>query len=99
MHYNIDAPDAGHRVSSGYADDVAILTNNPRDTKVQAGKVTAYAQWSRLRAKKCAATAILHADARARLCKGPTDFPTHTSQFMNLTIDGDQIPVYRWDQP
>ena len=95
MPFNSCAPSTAYRPSSGYADNTAILTDAPRNSKVQAAKVTAYAQWSRLQAnvKKCTVSAILHSDAKDRLCKGPTDYEHITSQLMTLTIDGDHIPV------
>ena len=101
IEFDCDEPGAAYRASSGYADDLVILTNNPRDMMVQAAKITAFTQWSHLQAnaKKCAVTAILHADAKNKLCKSAADFQRISSKLKGITIDGDPIPVYRSDQP
>ena len=56
-----------------YADDLNALTSNLSNLKLQADKVGRFSKWSgmEVNAKKCAASAILHAQASAGLAKSP----------------------------
>ena len=56
-----------------YADDLNALTNDLSNLKLQAEKVGRFSNWSgmEVNAKKCAASAILHAQASAGPVKSP----------------------------
>ena len=90
-----DARLTNHLSSAAYADDLAILTNKLSDLKIQAGKLTNYADWASLpvNTQKTYATAILHHAIHTKLYGSKTAAMAQVRQQLEGKIEVQGAPV------
>ena len=99
--------DEGNRLryaSLAYADDLVVMTETPRDMRVQAAKIERFLAWSGLQVNhtKCAVTNALHAyGARRGLAATHPTIVQHAQGHLDgrVMISGQPIPYFPCTRP